>query len=81
MDSKLILLYFLISLIAVIYASPFNFEENHLEPRSKRDTCKQLFGWCGGDNKCCKHLYCGAFATCWWNGDIYHGGQQIAHGK
>nr|ANW11459.1 LolToxJ [Bichromomyia olmeca] len=70
MDSKLILLYFLIGLIAVIYASPTSLKEEHFLSRSKRDTCKYLFGWCGDGNKCCKHLYCGGFSICWWDGHV-----------
>uniref|UniRef100_J7HF13 Salivary toxin-like peptide n=3 Tax=Nyssomyia TaxID=252611 RepID=J7HF13_9DIPT len=84
MDSKFVILCFLIAInINEISSLPSSLPEDPSLSRTKRDepACKKIFGKCGRDQKCCKHLYCGAFATCWWNGDVYVGTQQIAHGK
>uniref|UniRef100_A0A1L8DP11 Putative salivary toxin-like peptide n=1 Tax=Nyssomyia neivai TaxID=330878 RepID=A0A1L8DP11_9DIPT len=67
MGLKLIILCFIIAFIAVIYSSALSLSEEHSLSRTKRATCKYLFGWCGDGSKCCKHLFCHKdFKTCWW---------------
>uniref|UniRef100_A0A1L8DP55 Putative salivary toxin-like peptide n=1 Tax=Nyssomyia neivai TaxID=330878 RepID=A0A1L8DP55_9DIPT len=71
MDSKFIILCFIIAAIVAIYATPSSLAEDHSASRSKRATCKYLFGWCGDGSKCCKYLTCATFNACWWNGQTY----------
>uniref|UniRef100_J7HBT6 SP13 phlebotomine family member n=1 Tax=Nyssomyia intermedia TaxID=182990 RepID=J7HBT6_9DIPT len=44
--------------------------------------CRYLFSPCGGNHgDCCKSLYCTSSDFCAWNGNLYVGNTQIAHGK
>nr|ANW11458.1 LolToxI [Bichromomyia olmeca] len=64
MNSKFIVLCFIIIAIVAISASPSSLPEDH--SISKRDTCRYLFGNCTVD-KCCKYLYCSTYKTCLWH--------------